>query len=214
MTEKRRQINTARFFWIFEPENYFVLSGKLASLRGESYFVIEGGKNIFLLIEWGISSFSYRGSYFLLPIGGGWAPTLAGFTLGAIAGAIAGCHCWVPLLGAIAGCHCWVPLLGAIAGCHCWVPLLGCHGWMPLLRAMAGCGVHVGCHCRVPCCVTCWGAIAGVPLLGAIAGVMAGCHCCVPWLDAEFTLGAIAGCHAGVPLLGAIAGVPWLAKKN
>ncbi len=25
-------------------------------------------------------------------------------------------------LGAIAGCHCWAPLLG----CHCWVPLLGC----------------------------------------------------------------------------------------
>ena len=33
---------------------------------------------------------------------GGWLPTLAGFTLGAIAG----CHCW----GAIDGCHCWVPL--------------------------------------------------------------------------------------------------------
>ena len=30
-------------------------------------------------------------------------------------GAIARCHCWVPLLGAIAG----VPLLGAIARCHC-----------------------------------------------------------------------------------------------
>ena len=51
------------------------------------------------------------------------APTLAGFTLGAIAG-----QCWVPLRGF---------MLGAIAGRHCWVP--------------------------------CWGAITGVPLLGAIA---------------------------------------------
>ena len=55
-------------------------------------------------------------------------------------GAVAGCHCWVPLQGAIAGCHCSareervttnfggvdvVPLLGAIAGCHCRVPLQG-----------------------------------------------------------------------------------------
>ena len=86
---------------------------------------------------------------------------------------------WVPLLGAIAGCHCSVPLLGAIAGvpllgCHCWVPLLGCHFWVPLLGAIAR------CHC--------WGAIAGVPwchcwvpFLGAIAGVpLLGCHCWVP----------------------------------
>ena len=63
---------------------------------------------------------------------GGWLPTLAGFTLCAIAG----CHAGVPLLGAIDRCHC----LGAIAGCHCWVPLLGCH-----CR-----GAIAGCHCGVP----------------------------------------------------------------
>ena len=68
--------------------------------------------------------------------------------LDAIVGAMAGCHCsvplpdasyqlwrnsrWVPLLGAIARSHC----LGTIVRYHCWVPLLGaivgCHGWMPL----------------------------------------------------------------------------------
>ena len=36
---------------------------------------------------------------------------------------------WVPLLRAIAGCHCWAPLLE----CHCWVPPC-----MPLLGAIAG----------------------------------------------------------------------------
>ena len=39
---------------------------------------------------------------------GGWLPTLAGFTLGAIAG----CHCWVLATnfgGVHVGCHCWVP---------------------------------------------------------------------------------------------------------
>ena len=66
---------------------------------------------------------------------GGWLPTLAGFTLGAIAG--------VPLLGAFVGCHCWVPLWGAMAGCH---------GWM--LATNFG-GVHLGCHCWVR-----WGAVA------------------------------------------------------
>ena len=44
------------------------------------------------------------------------------FTLGAIAA----CHCWMPLLGAIAG----APLLGAtmhaIAGCNCWGAMAGC----------------------------------------------------------------------------------------
>ena len=66
--------------------------------------------------------------------------------LGAIVGAMAGCHCWVPLLDAsyrlwapLLGAIAWAPLFVAIAGCHCWagVPLLGaivgCHGWMPLL---------------------------------------------------------------------------------
>ena len=60
---------------------------------------------------------------------GGWLPTLAEFTLGAIAG--------VPLLGAIVGCHGWMPLLGANASYQLWrssrwVPLLGCHCWVPL----------------------------------------------------------------------------------
>ena len=39
-------------------------------------------------------------------------------------GAVAGCHCWVPLQGAIAGVDV-VPLLGAILGCHCSVLWLG-----------------------------------------------------------------------------------------
>ena len=101
--------------------------------------------------------------------------------------AIAGCHCWVPLLG----CHCWVPLLGAVAGCCCWVSLLGaiaggCHCWVPLLGAVAG----------RRCCVSLLGDCWGVPLLGVIAG----CHCWVP------LLGTIAGYHCWVPLLGAVAG--------
>ena len=108
---------------------------------------------------------------------GGWLPTLAGFTLGAMLG----CHCWVPL-GAIAG----VPWLDAIAGCHCW-----------MLATNFG-GVHVGRHCCVQllgchCWVSLWGAMAGCHCWGAIAG----CHCGVPWLD------AIAGCHCWVPLLDA-----------
>ena len=74
---------------------------------------------------------------------GGWLPTLAGFTLGAIAEPLL-VPCWVPL-----------PLLGAIGGCHAHarVPLPGCHamgaiGGVPslgaIVRAMAG------CHCSVP----------------------------------------------------------------
>ena len=77
-----------------------------------------------------------------------------------------------------------VPLLAGIAG----LPLLGCHCWVPLL----GIGGGGGC--------TRWrigrGAIAGLPLLGAIAG----CHC----------LGdrRRVGLHVGMwcRLLGAIAG--------
>ena len=113
----------------------------------------------------------------------GWAPTLAGFTLGAIAG----CHCWVPKLG----CHCWVTLLGAIAGCgfHCWVPLLGfiagCH-WVPLLGA-------IGCHFCVPlldASYQLWWSSRWVPLLGG--------YCWVPcW-------GAIAGCHCEEKLTGVL----------
>ena len=120
---------------------------------------------------------------------GGWLPTLAGFTLGAIAEPLLGAMQCVPLLGAIvgamAGCHCsvplpdasyqlqrssrWVPLLGAIARshclgaivrCHCWVPLLVCHCWVPLWGAMAGCHCHCWCHCWMPLLV---------PLLRAIA---------------------------------------------
>ena len=51
-----------------------------------------------------------------------------------------GCHCWAPLLGAIA----WVPLFGAIAGRRCWVPLLGAIAGVPLLDAIAA------CHCEKP----------------------------------------------------------------
>ena len=112
---------------------------------------------------------------------GGWLPTLAGFTLGAIAEqllgamlgaiAIAGCHWWVPCVGSHAGALQWVPLLDAIARCHC------------RMLATNSSGVHVGCHCWAPLL----GPIDWVPLFGAIAGR----HC---WC-------AIAGCHCGVPLL-------------
>ena len=144
----------------------------------------------------GVLTPNRRGGGHELWRGSRWVPLL---------GAIAGCHCWVPLWWCH-GCHCWVPLwwchcwvrlLGAIAGCDCWVPLLGCHGWVrvPLL----------GCHCWVPL----WRAIAG-------------CHCGVPLLDASYqrwrssrwvpVLGVIAGYHVGVPFLGAIAGVPFREK--
>ena len=56
----------------------------------------------------------------------------------------------------------------AVAGCHCWVPLLGIGGWVgvhvggldvvTLLGAVAIAGLPL------------LGAIAGLPLLGAIAG--------------------------------------------
>ena len=149
---------------------------------------------------------------------GGWLPTLAGFTLGAIAwvpllGAIVGCHCWMPLLGAIA----WVPLLGAIVGCHCWMLATNFggvhvrrHCWAPLLGA-----ILLGCHCRVPLL----GAIAGVPLLGAIVGchcwgAIAGRHCSVKLLGCH-CWGAIAGCHCWVPLLGCHCWVPlWSAMAG
>ena len=35
--------------------------------------------------------------------------------------AVAGCHCWVPLLGiGRVGCTRWRIGRGAVAGCHCW----------------------------------------------------------------------------------------------
>ena len=131
---------------------------------------------------------------------GGWLPTLAGFTLGAIAEPLLGA-CSAPL-GAMLGCHChcWGPLVGAIIGCHCrgamqWVPLLRCHcggnaiarchcrmlasRWVPLLGAIARShclGAIVRRHCWVPLLVShCW-----VPLWGAMAGCHCWCHCCVP----------------------------------
>ena len=110
---------------------------------------------------------------------GGGGPTLAEWTWHQ--GAIAGCHCWLPLLGAIAGCHCsvlwWGETMvgqlwgsgrgtkGAIAGCHCWVPLQGaivmCYGGGRRWWANFG-GVDVapGCHCRAPlqgAIVVCYG---------------------------------------------------------
>ena len=70
--------------------------------------------------------------------------------------------------------------------CRCWLPFLGCHCW-----GLGGGWVYTLADW------TCWlpllGAIAGLPLLAAIAGChcwgwggdVAGCHC---WA-------AIAGCH-------------------
>ena len=128
-------------------------------------------------------------------------------------GAIAGCHCGVPLLG----CHCWVPpcvpLLGAIAG----VPWPGCHGWMlatnlgevhvELLVAIAdmvirqlGLAIGVLTSNRKGVGYQLWRGSRWVPLLGAI-----GRHCWVPLLEcrhAGLLLGAIARCHCWVPLLG------------
>ena len=89
-------------------------------------------------------------------------------------GAVAGCHCWVPLLGIGGGwCRSWLPLMGAIAGCHCWAAIAGCRTrWQ----------IDV---------VTLLGAIAGLPLLGIGAGV--GVY--VGGLDVVPLLAAIAGCH-------------------
>ena len=167
----------------------------------------------------------------LLGIGGGWVYTLADWTW---------CRCWLPLLGAIAGdgggvgvhvggldvvavagCHCWVPLSGdrgggctrwrigrgAVAGCHCWAAIAGDRG---------GVGVQVGGLDLV----TLLGAvaIAGLPLLGAVAllAAIAGCHCwaaiggdrgggCTRW---RIGRGAVAAAIAGLPLLG-IGGGGW-----
>ena len=41
-----------------------------------------------------------------------------------------------------------MPLFGAIAGCHCWVPLLGAIAGVPLLDAIAG--AIAACHCEKP----------------------------------------------------------------
>ena len=53
----------------------------------------------------------------------------------------------------------------------CWGAIPVCYGGVLLLRAMRG-----GCHG--------WGAMGGVPLLGA----MLGCHSWVPWCGAIFHL--------------------------
>ena len=121
-------------------------------------------------------------------------------------GAVAGCHCWVPLLGpllgiggglgvqvggldvvTLLGAIAGLPLLGAIAGCHCWLPLLG----------IGVVGVHVGGLDVVPLLA----AIAGLPLLGIGGGG------CTSW---RIGCGDVAGCRCWVPLLGAIAGLPLL----
>ena len=90
-------------------------------------------------------------------------------------GAIAGCHCRVPLEGRVTTnfgewtwCHCWVPLQGAIVVCYGWgrrvTTNFGGVDVVPWLGAIAGChwregddqlwgsgrGAVVGCHCRVP----------------------------------------------------------------
>ena len=53
--------------------------------------------------------------------------------------AIAGRHCWAAIAGD-SGCTRWRIGRGAVAGCHCWVPLLGCHCWLPLLGGIDGDG--------------------------------------------------------------------------
>ena len=112
-------------------------------------------------------------------------------------GAVAGCHCWAAIAGDRGGwvytladwtwCRCWLPLLTAIAGCHCW----GWGGWVYTLADWTW--------------WRCWplmGAIAGLPLLGAIAGERGGGGC-TSW---RIGCGDVAGCRCWVPLLGAIAG--------
>ena len=98
--------------------------------------------------------------------GGDGGPTLAAWTW--CLGAIAGCHCWVPLWRALVvmvgqlgqiGRGAWVPLLqGAIAGCHCRVPL-----WRALV-VMVGQLWQIGRGTRMP-----------------LQGAIAGCHCGVLW---------------------------------
>ena len=93
-------------------------------------------------------------------------------------GAVAGCHCWAPLLGAIVGdrgggCTRWRIGCGDVAGCHCWAAIAGCHcwGWGGWVYTLAD-----WTWCR------CWAAIAGchcaLPLLAAITMVACGQ---VPW---------------------------------
>ena len=109
----------------------------------------------------------------------------------------------MPLLGAMVGAiaGCWVPLLDV--RCHCWVAC----GGVPL----GGVGVHFGGLDVVPLVAAiagcdCWAAIAGLALLGAIAGWR--CRCWLPLLGGMWP-GAMVRCHCWVPcgkvpLLGAI----------
>ena len=95
---------------------------------------------------------------------------------------------------------------------------------MPLLGAIT-IAAMLGCHARVPLPGRhAMGAIAGVPLLGAIVGAMAGCHCSVPLPDAgssrwvpllgaiarSHCLGANVRCHCWAPLLVCHCWAPWL----
>ena len=106
-------------------------------------------------------------------VGGLDVVTLLGAIAGIGCGAVAGCHCWVPLLGAIArdrgggGRTSWGIGCGDVAGSRCWVPLLGAIAGLPLLGAIAGDRggvVHVGgLDVHV-------GGLDVVPLLAAIAG--------------------------------------------
>ena len=114
-------------------------------------------------------------------------------------GAVAGCHCWVPLLGMggvgvqVGGLDV-VTLLGAVTGCHCWAAIAGCHCWVPLLAAIAGdrwvytLADWTWCRCWLPLAgCHCW---AG----GMWSGAMVRCYCWVPCGKVPL-LGAIAGCN-------------------
>ena len=65
--------------------------------------------------------------------GGGVGVHVGGLDVVPLLGAIAGCHWGQGGVGVHVGGLDVVALLaalmGAIAGCHCWVPLLGCHCW-------------------------------------------------------------------------------------
>ena len=91
----------------------------------------------------------------------------------------------LPFLGAIAGCHCWVPLgrnfgevvVAAVPGRHCWVPLVDqTFGEVVVAAVPAGASAAAvpGCHCFVPL-----GRNFGEVVVAAVPG----CHCWVPFVD-------------------------------
>ena len=77
-----------------------------------------------------LTSNRWEGDEPLWPIGRGTRVPLQGEV---DVGAIAGCHCRVPLQGAIVVCNGWAANFGEWTWGHCWVPLQGaivmCYGW-------------------------------------------------------------------------------------